>query len=324
MIEWLTEYLRRIADSVINPIVLWVLHLRWWARTLILIFILAIAGLVIYRDQIPKWATTGNRLYRVWGTDSKTFPFHDSEKKALENAIEDLSLHLDGEFRKRNGEDPIYGSWTIAQVAVALPDKNQQVTMDNMSTFMHEQMSTDNCWKQFRRKDCHIANTAWVLISFARVTQRVPDEQLRFVLSNQKADGWWSIFPTDNNPENASTYATAMSILALYEHLHKGLIGPERKQEVQRAINKGRAWLTATEVPNKARWLMYPLSIDKKESVSLSGLVIHVLYHLEPLPNPSLARLWLRTLPTTVPQTTDYGLRVIRLGLIRKIGKQTK
>jgi hypothetical protein len=90
--------------------------------------------------------------------------------------------------------------------------------------------------------------------------------------------------------------------------LSKNLVALTDKENVKRAIEKGLLWLLRTRIEGKARWLDYPFASDGRESLSLSGLVLHVLHSLDPSFDREIDGLWLQTLPSALPKVSEYDI----------------
>jgi len=310
MLEYLRKKLELIADTLLDPLIAKIVSSAWWVRLLVLLLVFLALGGVWYRHEIPRWVTTARYLYRVRGSNTVASTLRGANKKNLDNTIKDMEVLLRNKLDEK-GRNELMNAWTTAQLTVALSGRSDLNAQD-LAQFFNGQMHHEcNCWREFAGAPNHIGATAWVLIAITRIDASENDELLTFLLANIKPSGWWPIYPAEDRPENASTYATAISLLALKEHLDRHKVKPENEGRVRSAIISGQAWLLSTQVPGKARWYEYPNVPDKKTSVGLSGFVLHVLHRLNPNLDPSLDQLWLRSLPTENPLPTVFDIAAV-------------
>jgi len=232
----------------------------------------------------------------------------DYERKQLEQNVADMTRLLNNKLETGLGKDAIITVWAASQIVVAV-DGITSIDKSEVTGFINKHMYHDcNCWREFPGASNHIGATAWALIALTRMRAPENDELLTFILDNQKTNGWWPIFPAQDKEENASTYATAICLLALKEHLSSGLVKAQNKDRVERALEQGRNWLLSTRVGGKSRWEDYPSAVDKKESISLSGMVLHVLHRLGPSVDSSLDKNWLQSMPSNVPPALAFEI----------------
>jgi hypothetical protein len=163
------------------------------------------------------------------------------------------------------------------------------------------------CWKLGHHEPFpDSASLNWVAFALAKVGQKLPSPDLAIILNNQH-DGWWPAFNSaTDNQANASTYATAWSVLALNEQMRLGIEEPQLS-EVQARINRAKSWLLNTKISGKARWLDYPNAVGAsgKETIGISGLVVHVLHRLG-ADTRSIDAEWMRDLPADIPRPGDF------------------
>jgi hypothetical protein len=143
-------------------------------------------------------------------------------------------------------------------------------------------------------------------LALATLGQPAEEAQIEFLLANQKPDGWWPIYPASASSDNASSYATALCVWALSEHLNRGLVPPTHVKRVEAGTDRGLAWLLSVRVTGRARWSDYPLVPVGRESVGISGLVVHVLHHARKSNVSAIDRLWLNDLPPAVPAVVEF------------------
>jgi hypothetical protein len=144
--------------------------------------------------------------------------------------------------------------------------------------------------------------TAWVLYALADYDQPATPEEISLLLQRQGETGWWSMFPSTPDEVNASTAATAWTLLALHHQYERKLIGPEQRPAVSEAMRKTLAWLTGRALPGQARWTEYPPGVTSERGIEYlapSALALHVL-HIVGKTNTFDAP-WLEQLPQRVP-----------------------
>jgi hypothetical protein len=186
-------------------------------------------------------------------------------------------------------------AWSVAQMTVALA---QLAPFDRAAVVKYLQATRDRkclCWKEYGAED-HTAVSCWVLLSLAKI-QAIPEQdELKFLLDTQKPDGSWSIAPTTGDAGNSSTYPTSWALLVLDDYRREQRVPAPEQATVDRAIGRGVQRLLSTRSPGKARWRDYPQADDGIESISDSGLALHVLHQLSAI-DPAIDRLWLQNLP---------------------------
>jgi hypothetical protein len=144
--------------------------------------------------------------------------------------------------------------------------------------------------------------TAWVLYSLALYDQAAQAEEIDWFLKRQSPQGWWSMFPATADPGNASTAATAFSVLALHEQLAHKLVSPAQAAQVSAAVDRGAAWLAERAIPGQARWTEYAPEQTFEhgsEYLAVSALAIHVLRSVTG--TTKFDAPWLKDLPRNVP-----------------------
>jgi hypothetical protein len=188
----------------------------------------------------------------------------------------------------------------VAQIITALKGRAEIDENVAYNLFLNDLDANCNCWKTGKNGVGHQSVTSWVLIALSRLERRASKEQIQTFLDNQKKPGgWWTTYPASSDNVFASTYATAISVLALREQLQLGLENSEQENKVKEAIQLGRSWLLQTHKGN-ARWSDYPFNNDQQESVGMSGLVLHVLHQTNSNNTQNLQeldQLWLENLP---------------------------
>jgi TIR domain len=210
-------------------------------------------------------------------------------RKSLERRLPASLTALTKAKQKRND------AWTIAQVTVALA---QSVPFDHAPVIEYLQATRDQncgCWKEYGGSD-QGAVSCWALLAFAKIEAPSVRNELNFLLDEQNPDGSWSIAPTTGLPSDSSTYATSWALLVLDEYRRKHRVAATQQKAVDQAIEQGVQYLLSAMRRDKARWLDYPKADDGIESISDSGLALHILNHLHAI-DPAIDRLWLKKLP---------------------------
>lgn len=298
MWEFLKDLVKPLIESIRKPVLEWILSLSWWKRVVILILIVAAFVSFRYYKEVKNSAALGIRMARVVLARGERFPLRQADRERLKNSVERLSSILKTSL---SGTEFAGQAWTTAQILIALEGR-ATVDAKSVQAYFESQMKPDcSCWQKYPdvKYPAHIAVSATVLFSLARLRQPVTTDQLLFLLENQNIEGWWPIYP---NGKDGSTYATALSVLALHEQHHMGLVSAKDSGRVKASVERGLAWLLSTQVQGKARWRDYRLG---RESLSISGLALHVLHRTGQAGLSDVDRLWLQTLPSPIPSAID-------------------
>ncbi len=303
------EQLNWLVDSVLDPIKTRILKMPWIYRAAILLALLSLFALFEYRDQIPAKVGLASQTLRVsWGPRNRV-PLSGADIGLLKASIARLTSQLDP--RLTNLNPSIAEAWTVAQVLVAVHGVGKTDLAPAVHYIESQEDRTCSCWGQISdvKIHPHLAVTAWVLIAFAKLKPRAPNSEVQFFLDNQFRDGSWPIFE-GATLEEASTYATSLVVLALYEQLNAGLVAKELESKVRASMERGRAWLMShhrDDLP--ARWTDYPLAVHnplpRLNSLGLSGQVLHVLHRTDQAGLADIERAWIRSLPKALPKSTD-------------------
>jgi hypothetical protein len=304
----IAKLLDKLLDPLVDFIRSWFSRVTWRSR-LIAVVILTLPFLLVYHNRASVTAASLRRFYSVaTRPDLTTDGLTAFEHRIVDNEIDNLVIDLDGKLTEKGHTDPI-NVWTASQIVVAINgDPKAAYNVDDMRKYLDGEMYKDcNCWREYASAPAHTVATAWVLLAVSALKIPENDEVLRSLLDSQKHEGWWPIYySATDNPENESTYATAMATWALSEHLKSGMVRPENRQRVHDALIRARAWLVSKEESGKARWPDYPRSSDQNDNeVGLSGLVLHVLHRLDERVDPELDREWLDNLPIVLPSIVD-------------------
>jgi hypothetical protein len=270
---------------------------------------LAILVPTIGLSQLAYGVSFVRTLPAVWN-DSQRIPISAATAGNLKASIDSLGGFLHGVLREVAGR-PELNSWAVAQLSLALHELNSPhqlaagppISGQQLRAIMSETRDAScHCWRETEDKLPHSMAAAWVIYSLAQYDQRAAPAEIDAILNRQGANGWWAMFPSTDDERNASTSATAWTALALHHQLKKGLIAPEQRWQVDRAIKSAAAWLIERALPDEARWTEYPPDQTHErgyEYLAVSALVIHVLRTVTG--QGRFDALWLEQLPQAVP-----------------------
>jgi len=307
MFGFVDHALEKLVDMLLDPVYKWLTHASLRTRLLFGILVI-VCALSVYHNNVSLAFGEVNRLYSVADTHDLASSLSTKQHQVLSDSIEDMVIDLDGKLTEKGHGDPV-NVWTASQIVVAIRSHAKAVfDVQDMANYINKEMSVDcKCWREYSGAPGHTAATAWVLLAISVLHIPEKDEILGSLLDHQNPYGWWPIYySATNNPENESTYATAMAAWALEEHLQQGMVLPTNKARVRTELARARAWLLSKEIGGKARWPDYPGSPDGSvNEIGLSGLVLHVLHRLGPKVDPSLDQEWLDNLPNEFPSAVD-------------------
>jgi hypothetical protein len=134
------------------------------------------------------------------------------------------------------------------------------------------------CWRTIDDGQ-QVAATAWVLLAYAASHRRVQPDVVASLLAKQSVDGWWpAFFNADASDANASSYATALVVLALHEYRFSSATGDGDKQaKLDQAILRAGNWLFSHSPAKGQLWSDYPNLKDQMiNSRGVSALVTSV------------------------------------------------
>jgi hypothetical protein len=178
------------------------------------------------------------------------------------------------------GTHPELVPWTVAQIWTSLDglDPSLRARAGELRQFMTSNHNSNcSCWSETSGQPPHAIVTAWVLSALAHYEQAATISEINWVLERQGSTGWWSMFPSTSDKANASTSATAMTALALFNQLAGNLIVPEQRDAVKQSIDRAVEWLKKRSLPGEARWKEYPPEATFEKGVdykAVSALVI--------------------------------------------------
>lgn len=227
-----------------------------------------------------------------------------SKYAKLQKAIDALSKNV-GEGLTQNQSNLI--AWEASQMIISTKG-NTALDEGRAANFLKAWKNQD-CQCYYYNNRAHIAASGWALLAMNKLKDVPTPEQIAFLLNRQNSAGWWPLYyPLSDLERNASTYATAYSILSLYEYLSVGANESKDKEKIRSAIERGQRWLIEKQIDGHASWWDVPYNLaERKKSEGLSGLVLHVLHRTRANPSDldNLDKLWLEKLPDLSPAVSD-------------------
>jgi hypothetical protein len=268
------------------------------------LIMLAILLPIIGFQQIAYDFAFARAVPRVWNGEPRP-PLSANVLTNLQSNIDMLASVL-REKGADMGKRPELNAWAIAQIWLALDGLDPDVANggERLRAFMRSTRDSNcRCWRETEDKPAHSLATAWVLYALAHYGQPATSEEIEEVLKRQGDTGWWAMFRSSLPDErNASTSATAWTVLALHHQLEKNLIAAEQRDAVKQAIERSVRWLTRRAVVGAARWTEYPPEQTFERGLdylAASALVIHTLHVVAGARD--FDNLWLDRLPQRVP-----------------------
>jgi hypothetical protein len=306
--------LKPIEERVYRPLNQLISRLGYLPCVVLLIAVTALgAGFVRVWDH-PEEAKDALTVARFYIDARQLVPPRDANVGdsivELTNELKDASSPAN-----RDLENGSFGPWVEAQLVVSLKGSDT-INREEMAAWFEGRSGKCSCWHMWTGSPKwtgsesqaldHIGTTAWVLLALAQMGARPRPDEIDFILRNQHVAGWWSMYPASDDPMNASTYATSLAAWTLAELLRRDLTDKSQEERVKSALHKGREWLEDNTVPGKkGMWKDYPHATYGEESISVSGLALHVLHRTPgPLPTANDA-YWMAHLPSDLPMPKD-------------------
>jgi hypothetical protein len=305
---YLWRFLDQLADSVFDPIIKWLLSSSWWWRFTALLAVLVIIIVINTPPDIARWFQIVEDFSALRNANSLTAELPTRDQTRLDHTIATFSSALFDKLGEK-GPTPPVNPWTSADIVVSLLN-DQPVDSDDYERYikLYEVTKDCFCWSEYPGpgNPPQLGMQSWVLMTLTRL--KLPNSSTpaaHFLVRNQKPDGWWSVYPSDvkDHNGNASTYATAIAVLALENYKEGNMLHGDNKDQIDRAIDAGVEWLRRHQITSRARWEDYPEASNGKESISLSALTLHVLHRLDRYYDPELSTEWLEELPVQLPPT---------------------
>ncbi len=217
-------------------------------------------------EPVPMSVTTRNRLIEV--------------RRSLKS---DLVFEIDAQLshqidRNASLNNSIYNPWTLAQISLALPNESRAHKQEILRRLEHWRHPQGTGWVEYESDESlKVPVLSWVLISKATVLGGADKKELELLISRQNPDGWWGVYMETENSKFASTYATAVAIIALCEVSRSGVI-PELDPEIRPAVRSASDWLRVKR--KGALWMDYP-NLNGTVRPALTGIVLHSLHTAE-------------------------------------------
>ena len=135
-----------------------------------------------------------------------------------------MAASLASDFQQLGESDT--HAWPVMQSTVA-SHGSIPIDLEHVRQFVRGELDPDcSCWREIPViRPPNIAVSGWVLFGLAEISTPAASAEIKFLIDEQHPDGWWSIFQVErDDPEYASSYATAWALLALQNQLSKNLI----------------------------------------------------------------------------------------------------
>src|SRR5262245_32445592 len=276
-------------------------HLRLGTK---LGFVAIGAGSYVVHQYPEQLYSMAERAYYVsalaTGAKGDKIPLSQGAQRRLGELIKTLQSDHSIELKRRDlGVEQGYNTWAVAQTVVALGDA-VQVEAPAIQRFFEASLDKDcACWRETPQAQPHTGATGWTVFAMSKMGLKAPQPALAFLLSLQSPDGWWPLHPAKAEPKSAATYATAWATLALCSQLPLQDPADPGTGKIKFAIENSLNWLEKNEVTQSARWLDYPANSPSLKSVSISGLVVHVMQQCGHR-DARVHRQWLSSLPLEI------------------------
>lgn len=307
MLDLLNNKVSELVSTLVEPIWKRILGLSWIGRFVILLVMLGLMLVGTHLEQAASSAGTLANLARVsWARDLQ-IPLRTSLVTQVQDTAQRIATSLEADLGRPGEADT--QPWPIAQATVASL-RVVSIDVDSIREFLRASEDRScSCWRDFPGKFSfqprNIPASSWVIFALAEIDTHATSGEIDFLLSEQQSEGWWAIFPVEKSKrEHASTYGTALALLALQNQLSKKLISGSDALRVSTAISNGASWLIAKREP-RARWKDYPLNPSGKVSESISGLVLYALHTVSPGKLGRIDQEWLDSLPSSPPSASD-------------------
>jgi hypothetical protein len=161
--------------------------------------------------------------------------------------------------------------WALAQLTAV----ERSLTPDEFKRF-------DAAATKFLGDPCHcvIVDDApftivsvWTLIAYGAVNRPPPAPVVEALLGAQNREGWWSsAMDAADRPDNAATYVTALTVIALRD-IDGTLAGdPALRAKVKAGRDRGVEWLKRRRPKAGANWADYPDNSQRTDAPSISAM----------------------------------------------------
>lgn len=326
-------FVEQVCKTWLRAIWKWFARLGW-RRQLALIASLLIVLTPLVFPSAREIASHPRAAFAVLLSRGDGIPLYGAAKANTSNAIIQLSSLLRSKVRPPQLAGQ---AWTSAECLVAMrgdpgisPERTLQFLDTQRAYHFLKSPEADGAllwqeWPATNERE-HLGATAWTIYSLSVIQAKVSTQDLRRILGFQfKAskfptmDGAWPIYAgTVPRPEHASTYATAMLVVALAGARGQFPMGVPFRDSLDMAIEQAAIWLWKNEDKSQSlRWSDYPSSHSGKVSVGVTGLSVYALIAASSTGGSDLGREWLRSLPVALPnpqigEVSEQGVELVQ------------
>ncbi len=203
----------------------------------------------------------------------------------------ELNAQLDTQLAKECNEalkDGFFNSWTLSEASLALPAEAAKHTAAILARMDCWKNADGVTWREFPDDNSRkIPITACGIWAERAVHSHLNVPACEFLCNQQDlGDGWWGVYAGTKDSAYASTYATAMALIALKSACTASDCPPDLGQRCRNAIDRGRAWLSTYS--ENGVWRDYPLNkLFGNLRPGLSGFVVFALHFMDSGDSPS-------------------------------------
>lgn len=149
--------------------------------------------------------------------------------------------------------------------------------------------------------------SAWIVLSYTEANRPVPADALAALIAAQNPRGWWSsALDADDQPANASLYATALVAFALGQ-AEAGTTGTSGLQ-VREARRRAITWLRSLRPTDTGLWPDYPDNAQRNEhSIFTAMRTIVLLQDADEAQARELATNYLNALSDISPPGNNFS-----------------
>jgi hypothetical protein len=288
-------------------------------KILTLIFLGCLLFIATFHAEIKETVSLVRYIEIPWSTTGKIFSSDNLiQIKNIQNRIAARLIH---EGKILVGSSGLKDTWTFAQIIVGLGKRNiNKMIGDDHQKLILDRVQVDrSCWCQYQDEiqPCHLGTTGWVLLSHAYLNKAPPLGSLEFVINQQHSSGWWALYEDANNyPKNASTYSTALIIIALQSLVEENLVSNEKLQPVKKSIKIAANWLSKWVSSDSYLWKDYPKrEFHGKEMKSLTGMAIYALKRLQHPVSEAISNKCLKKLVENAVTVSDQEVSLMAVRL---------
>lgn len=158
--------------------------------------------------------------------------------------------------------------------------------------------------------------STWTLMAYAALDRPPPAPVIAAFLNAQNREGWWSsAMDAADRPDNAATYVTALSVIALREIDGNLLNDPALRAKVKSARSRAVEWLKRRRPDAGDNWADYPDNSQRTEAPSISAMAtLALLPELNEVEAQEVATIFVGGISKLSPvdQNVSYDINVIR------------